>query len=418
MPSNSPVSIIIPVIRPEGAQRCIDSIRANAGIPEEQFEILTETDHDRIGCPKMVDRLTKKAKHDLVCFLGDDTEMEPWCLSEAIKCMDQFPDGWGLVGLADGTGRDLPTHWLAHKRLLEYLDGEFFSTEYQHCFCDGELRDRAAEIDRYVMCPEARIQHDHPLLKGVAVKDVADPDLKRVYAAEVYSADHKTYLGRKIARGDLHIGIGIPIVEDRLPVQFFVSFARMQKPDYTLLLPSFPVGSFAGNIADARNSLVHQALGLNCTHLIMMDTDQIYPPDTIDRLMSYHQPVVGTPVHRRWPPFDPILYRGMPGRYLHVPDAECYSGDLVPVDATGCGCVLYDLRVFIDMSAPWFALGRTDEGKPIGEDIMLCSKLRKAGVPIYVDTALVIDHMTTYLVNRSTYELYKKINHFQYRTSP
>jgi len=189
----------------------------------------------------------------------------------------------------------------------------------------------------------------------------------------------------------------------------------MEKPDYKLLMPNFPVGSFIGNIADVRNNLVTQALNEYCTHLIMCDTDQVYPADCIRKLIEHNLTVVGTPVHRRYPPFDPILYRGSLGKYLHVPDAECYSGDLVHVDATGTGCILFDLRVFWDMPKPWFEVTKNPDGKTVGEDIGLCAKLREREIPIAVDTSIQIDHLTTYAVNRATYDLFKKINQFQYR---
>ncbi|MFH2075419.1 MAG: hypothetical protein ABIJ57_08750, partial [Pseudomonadota bacterium] len=93
------VSIIIPVIRPESAARCIKAINENAGVPRETFEIVSAQDHDRIGCPEMVKMLTGKTRHDLVMFLGDDTIPEAGFLKEAIEAMETLPDGWGVVGL-------------------------------------------------------------------------------------------------------------------------------------------------------------------------------------------------------------------------------------------------------------------------------------------------------------------------------
>lgn len=413
MPSNSKVSIIIPIIRPDAAQKCIDSIKANAGIPEDKFEIVTDIDHDRIGCPRMVAKLVAKSKYDLVCFMGDDTTMEPWCLSEAIQLMDRFPDGWGLVGFADGTGRKLPTHWLAHKRLLDYLDGEFFSTAYAHCFCDNELMDRAMEIGRYQQSTSARITHNHPLLKG---EEITDPDLKRVYSDKVYNADQKTYYRRKKARLGPKLGIGLPIVSEMVHRHFFISYILMQKPDHMLLLPTPTVGQFASGISAVRNSIVNQALENGCTHLIMADTDQTYPVDTIAKLLRHNnKPIIGTPVHRRYPPFDPILLRGEMGAYRHVPDEECYSGKLIPVDATGTGCVLFNTDVFLSIDSPWFDETTAPNGKHVGEDIHFCHKCRKAGIEIHVDTSIEIGHLTTYEIKGPfTYQLFKKLKHFEY----
>ena len=58
------ISIIIPVVRPEKAKRCIEAIKKHIGI--SNYEIIDEEDTDRIGCPKMVKRLVKKTKYDKV----------------------------------------------------------------------------------------------------------------------------------------------------------------------------------------------------------------------------------------------------------------------------------------------------------------------------------------------------------------
>ncbi|HUS88458.1 MAG TPA: hypothetical protein VMW91_03665, partial [Desulfosporosinus sp.] len=88
------VSIIIPVVREDKVKVCLRAIKENAGNPA-MYEVITAVDTDRIGCPKMLDMLTQKAKHDLVMFLGDDTVPQSGFLEEAVKAMDELPDGWG-----------------------------------------------------------------------------------------------------------------------------------------------------------------------------------------------------------------------------------------------------------------------------------------------------------------------------------
>ncbi len=128
------VSIIVPVIRPDKAARCISFALENAGIPFENIRIVSEEDKERIGCPKMVKLLVGKAKTDLVCFLGDDTIPQPGWLRVALEKMEELPGGWGLVGLNDMAqdGELFATHWVASKKLLPFLDDEFFCTEYFH----------------------------------------------------------------------------------------------------------------------------------------------------------------------------------------------------------------------------------------------------------------------------------------------
>ncbi len=215
----------------------------------------------------------------------------------------------------------------------------------------------------------------------------------------------------------MKVGIALPVIEDRSPNVFWLSFTTMQKPegDWVLITPKWPQGGFLADIAYARECLLNQAYELGVTHLIMMDTDQVYPEDTIPKLLSHGKPVVAGAVHRRYPPFDLIMLRGEIGKYKHVEDDEMYSGELVEVDATGTGCILYDLEALKDIERPWFELINYNKPNAVGEDINLCSKIRKAGIPIYVDTSIQIDHLTTYRVNRSTYELFKKINNLKWR---
>ena len=412
------ISIVIPVIRPEGASWCIQSIRKKGGLPEAQYEIVSEIDSDRIGCPKMLKRLVAQAKHDLVMFLGDDTEVREDCLKHALKAMRALPDGWGLVGLNDQYHNILPTHWLASKRLLKLLDGEFFNTGYAHQFCDVELMDRVKEMGRYILCKDAKIKHNHPIVTNN--RDDLDADYDRIYSKGSTRQDWKLYRKRRHARLGESLSIALPLVDDKVSVSFMVSFILMEKPQYTLLMPRFPVGNFALNHAELRNDLVKQALKNHCSHVLMLDTDQAYPSDAISKLIKHAEAgldVVGAPVHRSWPPFDPILYRGRLGHYVHVPDDECYSGDLVEVDATGCGCIMYATRVFEEMEPPWFTTPIDDrKGRQVGEDIGMSWRLRCAGHRIYIDTSIKdIEHMVTYGVKRETYELYKKMKHAQYK---
>jgi hypothetical protein len=87
--------------------------------------------------------------------------------------------------------------------------------------------------------------------------------------------------------------------------------------------------------------------------------------------------------------------------------SEWTDGELVEVDATGTGCVLYDMDVFKRIPDPWFRFRKTVEGSEIGEDIGFCHDLRKAGIKIYVDTAVKVGHLTKMTVDQSTWELYK-----------
>lgn len=183
------VSIIIPVVRYKNIDLLISRIVKNAGIPTDQYNITFKEDTERIGCPKMVKDLVDNTESEHVCFIGDDTMPQKNFLKIALEHMSRLPGGWGLVGLGDGTGRDLPCHWLASRKLLPKLDGEFFHTGYKHCFCDNELALRCRQIDKFVMAQDAQVLHNHPLINNADW----DEDYKRVYSDEYMKHDEKLF---------------------------------------------------------------------------------------------------------------------------------------------------------------------------------------------------------------------------------
>ena len=218
----------------------------------------------------------------------------------------------------------------------------------------------------------------------------------------------------------MNLNIGLPIVEERVDLQFFLSFLGLTARSFTLLVPVWASGRMAENIASARNSLVRQAFDNDATHLLMMDTDQIYPPDCIDKLISHDKDMASVRVHRRWPPFEVIMNRGEIGKYKHVSDKECFSGDLVEIDATGTACMLIKMEVFEALSDPWFYLKNGSKsphnrhGKPVGEDIRFCSDAKAAGFDIFVDTSIEVGHISKMVINRSFYEIYKAVKGYKW----
>jgi len=200
------------------------------------------------------------------------------------------------------------------------------------------------------------------------------------------------------------LAIGFPCSWPMVPFPFFRTFILMERPTFT------PVFACNGPIDGLRNNIVSQALGIGASHLIMMDLDQTYPMDTIPKLLRHKLPVVGCMVHRRYPPFDPLMLRGEINSYYDVSDWE--EDELVEVDATGTGCLMVDMRVFHEMPAPWFKFRPNPDPERsgvVGEDIGFCSDLRNAGYKIAVDTSIRCGHLSTMEITRETHLLYKAL---------
>lgn len=203
-----------------------------------------------------------------------------------------------------------------------------------------------------------------------------------------------------LVRQEYKLGIGIPLSFPMVPGAFFDSFLAMDKP------PFYYLRSSNGPVDAMRNNLIREAMSVGCTHIIMMDTDQIYQQDTISRLMGHKKQIVACLVYRRYPPFDPLMLRGELTKYQVI--TEWTPGELVEVDATGTGCIMYEMSVFRNMPPPWFHF-RTSASGPVGEDIGFCWDLRRAGYQIYVDTGCVAGHLTQMIVNDGTWKLYNKV---------
>jgi len=189
------VSIVIPSLgREDKLKRCLDAIKENAGY--DNYEIIVEYDSldDRQGAPKTLKKGVEKSTGELVAFIGNDCIPRKNFLINAIIAMHRhFPDLDGLIGFNDCYWKgEFATHWLASKRLLPYLGGEFFHTGYYHVACDNELTERVKQLGKYHWEESAVIYHDHPGIHGAGNWEKGwdqDPGYKYAYSREVIEHD-------------------------------------------------------------------------------------------------------------------------------------------------------------------------------------------------------------------------------------
>lgn len=233
-----------------------------------------------------------------------------------------------------------------------------------------------------------------------------------------------------------------------VPFPFFHSFVLMKRPEF------IPIFATNGPVDGLRNQIVARAMRLGVSHLIMLDLDQTYPAETIAKLLEHKLPLIGCKVHRRYPPFDPIMMKGDINTYTAVHDWE--ESTLQEVDATGTGCLLFDMQLFYELDekalaeneafnklkpssaqmaamsnntqkymgelekryVPENAPGKWFKFRPnpdpersgvVGEDMGFCSDVRKMGHKIYVDTSIKCGHLSTMEITEETYFLYRAL---------
>jgi len=116
--------------------------------------------------------------------------------------------------------------------------------------------------------------------------------------------------------------------------------------------------------------------------------------------------IVAGKVHRRYPPYDPILFRGKIDAWEPVPDEDWEGGGLIEVDSTGFGCVLIDMEVFKKIDKPWFKWTR-ENGTVIGEDAYFYRAAKQAGLKVFVDCDVKIGHIASMVITEESYFAHK-----------
>lgn len=171
-------------------------------------------------------------------------------------------------------------------------------------------------------------------------------------------------------------------------------------------------------IAEAHERIARRFLQSDCEWLLMLDQDAVVHPRTLERLLSWRQPVVAALSPTRRPPLQPQVYAGarpdVGPDFCDIQHAEtrawllahpdlCTSGpailDPAPADSlravafTGFHCMLVARAVIARIPEPRFErrINRPDS-PATGCDTDFCGKARAAGFPVYVDRSVIAGH--------------------------
>lgn len=140
-------------------------------------------------------------------------------------------------------------------------------------------------------------------------------------------------------------------------------------------------------IGDQRNLLAERSMEQGAEWLFWLDSDQVFPHDTLMRLLSRKVDIVGPNIARRSTPTGPTAGRltNDGSRMLPVwtrPE-QAQASELEEVDGLGFGICLVSRRVFEAVPRPWF--------DNRNEDYLFCAKAKLAGFKVYCDHGLTAD---------------------------
>lgn len=143
------------------------------------------------------------------------------------------------------------------------------------------------------------------------------------------------------------------------------------------------------DIVSSRTGIVREALKKNATHLLFVDSDMVFPKDTLEKLLAHDKDIIGVQYNRRRFPLE-----GTFEALTEVSETEPYKARYC-----GTGILLIKLSIFDKpWKSPWFNFGRDAEGMlKLGEDAWFCHAARDEGFDTWIDPTIKVGHSGEYL---------------------
>ena len=152
--------------------------------------------------------------------------------------------------------------------------------------------------------------------------------------------------------------------------------------------------------------LVQDAKEQKATHLLLNETDIVFPHWAINELVEHEEMVIGATYNFKTLTPPGCIEVGV------APLVKLWDGDgkprnismeEVPVTTFKCysvptGFILIDMKVFDVISHPYFvnAWGGWGGMKYTGSDVYFCEQVRKAGLDVLCDPTITVGHLGSY----------------------
>lgn len=185
------------------------------------------------------------------------------------------------------------------------------------------------------------------------------------------------------------IRLGLCVPGESMPIESVRSYAALVME----LCSNRPYGLerlsqhlFASSMLPyARAKVCQLAIEVDCTHLLLIDSDMTYPRDAAHRLLAHGRPFVAANATTRRHPIRWVAK----DKAGDVIDSSSACG-LTKASSCGLAFCLLEARVFASMEPPQFNFEYGPDGW-IGEDIYFCRRAIDAGFQPMIDNELSPD---------------------------
>jgi len=171
--------------------------------------------------------------------------------------------------------------------------------------------------------------------------------------------------------------------------------------DAWLEIEIFSISS--SDLPESRTRLLQQAIQWQARYLLWIDSDHVFPPDTLLRLLRHRLAVVGCNQPRRSAPTGPVAVRrdGKGGmEHVWTTEEKAKAGEVEEVYHVGLALCLMDMNLLHQVKAHvekgvgwahWQPFDRKllpGTTARMGEDVSFFRELTDAGVKVHVDHGL------------------------------
>ena len=162
-------------------------------------------------------------------------------------------------------------------------------------------------------------------------------------------------------------------------------------------------------IANNRNHIVQKFLARKEFDYLMMIDSDIIPPPNIMKLVDFDKDIIV-----------PLMFVMQEGKVLPLYLKQAKDGQLeydreyldkqglIPVDATGTGCIVLSRKILETIKHPFRNEYDSDGIKKLGLDLNFCLRAKKLGFQPYVHLDYVADHHAVSSLRELYYALLQK----------
>ena len=213
---------------------------------------------------------------------------------------------------------------------------------------------------------------------------------------------------------DMRVAVGIPM-ERTMQQEAFFGFVGIFQQGWGFAQLAYTRNDIA------RHKLAKFLLDGDYTHLLMLDSDHIHPPDIVARLARWFQAypnevrVVGGLNFRRGAPYDPCAFVDPgDGQFHRLSEWEGHDEQGAPVrgavsvDALGTGSMMIARDVFEQLPEAdgWFDYSYADRNGWPGTDMTFSAKCKAAGIELWCDTTCTSPHIGAMMITEETYRVF------------